>query len=129
MSATILVVLKKILAVVLSLITPLTFGVHYEPFAKYDSQCQVVLEKTDGFMKGVCHAERDFEVLGDANIEWIREDIPFPYLSDGTLSPYYLWWPWRSSSGCPPACWIGPIPPWWRRILPPRIRIPMTGTG
>ncbi len=92
MSGALLVILKKVLALILSLITPLFFGIHWEPLAKYDKECQAVEEKIGGFMKGVCHADPDYETIKDANIEWTRKDIPFPYNADGTIRQRYLDW-------------------------------------
>lgn len=92
MSGALFVILKKILSVVLSLITPLLFGIHYEPLAKYDKECRTVEEKIGGFMKGVCHADPDYKTITDAGIEWTRKDIPFPYNADGTISQRYINW-------------------------------------
>lgn len=92
MSGALLVILKKILALILSLITPLLFGIHWEPLAKYDKECRAVEDKIGGFMKGVCHADPDYETIKEANIEWTRKDIPFPYNADGTISQHYLGW-------------------------------------
>lgn len=93
MSAALLVVLKKILALVLSILTPcLTMIMTFEPFAKYDKDCQTVIEKIDGFMKGVCHDNGEYEMLKDANIEWTRSDIPFPFNKDGSLRQSYISW-------------------------------------
>ena len=92
MSGALLNFLKKVLALVLTLITPLLFGIHYEPLAKYDEECRVAEEKIGGFMKGVCHADPDYETIKEAGIEWTRKDIPFPYNADGSLSAHYLGW-------------------------------------
>lgn len=92
MNGAVLIFLKKVLSVVLTLITPLFFGIHYEPFSKYDKECRAAEEKIGGFMKGVCHADPDYDALKGANIEWTRKDIPFPYNADGTLSQHYLGW-------------------------------------
>ncbi len=92
MSGALLVILKKILSLILSLITPLLFGIHWEPLAKYDKECQAVEEKIGGFMKGVCHADPDYETIKEANIEWTRKDIPFPYNKDGSISLSYKNW-------------------------------------
>ena len=42
-----------------------------------------------GFIRGVCHPNEDFAQLTEANIGWIRIDVPFPYSADGSLSPHY----------------------------------------
>ncbi len=93
MSTVLLVALKKLLAVVLAVLTPpLTLLFAFEPLSKYDNNCQTVIEKTDGFMKGICHDNGEIEMLQNANIEWKRDDIPFPYLKDGSMNPSYLSW-------------------------------------
>lgn len=85
--------LKKVLAVMLSLITPLlTCIMTCEPFAKYDDECIVAEEKIGGFMQGVCHADGDYEMMKEAGITWTRKDIPFPFDAEGNLSPHYLHW-------------------------------------
>ena len=43
-----------------------------------------------GFIRGVCHPNEHYGQLKEANIEWIRIDISFPFEKDGSLSPYYL---------------------------------------
>lgn len=93
MSEKMLNYLKKALAVMLALLTPLlTFTFAYEPTAKYDKNCAEVIEKMGGFMKGVCHARGDYEAMKAANIGWTRKDIPFPYEKDGSLSGSYIRW-------------------------------------
>lgn len=92
MSGALFIILKKALALILSLITPLLFGIHWEPLSKYDKDCRIVEEKIGGFMKGVCHADPDYDTLKGANIEWTRKDIPFPYNKDGSLSQSYINW-------------------------------------
>lgn len=93
MSAVLLTALKKILAVILAVLTPpLTLLFAFEPLSKFDKNCQSVIEKTDGFMKGVCHDNGEIKMIKEANIEWKRDDIPFPYLNDGSMNPFYLSW-------------------------------------
>lgn len=86
-------ILKKLLAVLLAVLTPpLTLLFGFEPTAKFDHACIEVSEKTDGFMKGICHDNGEIEMLQNANIEWKRDDIPFPFEADGSLSPSYVSW-------------------------------------
>ena len=93
MSEKMLNYLKKALAVMLALLTPLlTITFAYEPTAKYDKNCAEVIEKMGGFMKGVCHARGEYEAMKAANIGWTRKDIPFPYEKDGSLSGSYIRW-------------------------------------
>ncbi len=85
--------LKKVIAVILVVLTPfLAVSFAYAPLAKYDKDCTAVVEKMGGFMTGVCHAEPDYELIKDAGINWHRKDIPFPYNSDGSLSQSYINW-------------------------------------
>ena len=85
--------LKKILAVLLAVLTPaLTLLIAVEPTATLDLRDEIVEYKIGGFMKGVCHADPDYELIKEANIGWTRKDIPFPYNKDGSLSQHYLNW-------------------------------------
>lgn len=85
--------LKKILVIMLSLITPLLSCIMTcEPFAQYDENCIVAEEKIGGFMQGVCHARGDYEMMKEAGINWTRKDIPFPFDAQGNLTPSYLGW-------------------------------------
>lgn len=46
--------------------------------------------KAGGFMRGICHSFDDYARLPEANIEWGRLDVPFPYKADGvTLTKDY----------------------------------------
>lgn len=82
----------KIIALLLTIITPFLTMIVGTPFARFDDNVTVAEEKVDGFMKGVCHAEPDYELLNEGNIEWFRDDIPFPYDADGNLSKSYINW-------------------------------------
>jgi len=42
------------------------------------------------FICGVCHPRGDLQMVRDANIQWIRTDIPFPFNEDGTLTQSYI---------------------------------------
>lgn len=42
-----------------------------------------------GFIRGVCHPREDFDLLNEANIDWIRVDMPFPFDKDGNITPNY----------------------------------------
>ena len=42
------------------------------------------------FICGVCHPRGDYQQIKDANIEWIRTDIPFPFNEDGSLNKSYI---------------------------------------
>ena len=93
MNEKLLTIGKKVLAVLLSVLIPvLAAVVSFDPFAKYDPEVRSALEKTDGLIKGVCHADPDYELLHEAGIEWTRKDIPFLYDKDGNISQSYLNW-------------------------------------
>ena len=82
----------KIIALLLTILTPFLNLIVATPFARFDNEVVVAEEKVDGFMKGVCHAEPDYELLQEGNIEWFRDDIPFPFDKKGRPSKSYLSW-------------------------------------
>lgn len=82
----------KLIALLLSILTPFLTFITTDPFVKLDKEIPAVEEKLDGFMKGVCHAEPQYDLLNDGNIEWFRDDIPFPFDKNGNLSPSYCSW-------------------------------------
>ena len=82
----------KIIAFILSILTPFLSFITSSPFAALDKEIPVAEEKIDGFMKGVCHTDPQYDLLNEANIEWFRDDIPFPYDSNGELSQSYIRW-------------------------------------
>lgn len=84
--------LFKIIGFILALITPLASLIVVDPTVPFDKEISVAEAKVDGFMKGVCHAREQYDLLKDANIGWIRDDIPFLYNNDGTISQSYLSW-------------------------------------
>ena len=49
-----------------------------------------------GFMRGVTHPKDQFAQLKDANINWVRFDVPFPFEKDGTLREDYLFFKQRA---------------------------------
>ena len=84
---------KKLLAALLSVLIPLlAFFISADPFAKYESDVKASTEKAGGFIKGVCHADPDYELIKEAGISWTRKDIPFLYDEDGNISQSYLSW-------------------------------------
>ena len=84
--------LFKIVGLLLAIITPLVTLLVTDVTVPFDKEIEVATEKAGGFIKGVCHAEPDYELIKDANIGWFRDDIPFPYDKDGNLSQSYLGW-------------------------------------
>lgn len=85
-------ILMKIVGFILALITPLLSTVVWDPTVYFDKEIPVAEEKIGGFMKGVCHLDPDYKLIKDANVEWFRDDIPFPFAADGSISPHYENW-------------------------------------
>lgn len=85
-------VLYKIIGFLLAVLTPFLSTITWDPFAVLDNDVTVAEEKIGGFMKGVCHLEPDYDLIKEGNIEWFRDDIPFPFNADGTISEYYKSW-------------------------------------
>ena len=56
-----------------------------------NQEVDVFLEKTGGFIRGVCHPNEDYEQIKEANIEWVRFDLTsLPYDENGNLTQGYL---------------------------------------
>ncbi len=85
-------VLAKILGFLLALLTPILSFLLTDITGPCNNEVEIALEKTDGFLKGVCHAEPQYDLIKEANIGWFRDDIPFPYDKDGNLSQSYIRW-------------------------------------
>ncbi len=85
-------VLAKIIGIFLAVLTPFLNIFMAKIPASPSEDVSIVMEKTGGYLKGVCHAEPQYELIKEANIEWFRDDIPFPYDKDGNLSRSYLSW-------------------------------------
>lgn len=85
-------VLAKILGFILALLTPVLSFFFADIKGPFETETEAALEKVGGYMKGVCHAEPQYELLNEGNIEWFRDDIPFPYDENGELSQGYLSW-------------------------------------
>lgn len=85
--------LMRIVGLLLAVITPLLSMICWDPSVYFDKEVTVAEEKVGGYMKGLCHPdEEDTDLIKKANIEWIRDDIPFAFNEDGTLSESYLNW-------------------------------------
>lgn len=82
----------KIIAFILAILTPWLSYVCWDPTVYFDKEISLAEEKVGGFMQGVCHAKPQYDLLNEANIEWFRDDIPFPYDKNGELSESYLNW-------------------------------------
>ena len=86
--------LAKVLGAVLAVLTALLNLFPSNLLSLGDKQTAPLLEKTGGFIAGVCHPQPDFELLRDAGLEWIRVDLPYLYAEDGSgeINPYYEYW-------------------------------------
>ena len=82
----------KIVGFILALITPLASMLVWDPTVYFDKEVPAAEEKIGGFMKGVCHLDPDYDLINGANVEWFRDDIPFPFNKDGSISPSYESW-------------------------------------
>ncbi|MDD4142927.1 MAG: hypothetical protein PHR20_09120 [Bacteroidales bacterium] len=54
-------------------------------FNAESSEETIAFKEKYGIIKGICHAEdtqQDIKNITDANIEWVRQDIPFPFKKD-----------------------------------------------
>ena len=82
----------KIVGFILALLTPILSFFFADIKGPFETETEAALEKVGGYMKGVCHAEPQYDLIKEGNIEWFRDDIPFPYDADGNLSESYLSW-------------------------------------
>ena len=85
-------ILMKIVGFLLAVITPLASLIVATPFSSFDKNVEIAEEKVGGFMKGVCHADPQYDLLNEAGIEWFRDDIPFPFDENGKISKSYKNW-------------------------------------
>ena len=82
----------KIVGFILALLTPVLSFIFVNIKGPFENETEAALEKVGGYMKGVCHAQPQYELLNEGNIEWFRDDIPFPYDENGELSQSYIEW-------------------------------------
>ncbi len=59
-------------------------------FISTHSPASEEIRKKTGFIRGVCHAPENFRQLHEANIEWVRLDIPYPFDENGNIRKAYL---------------------------------------
>ncbi|MBQ3087979.1 MAG: hypothetical protein IJC45_11640 [Clostridia bacterium] len=59
-------------------------------FIKQSSEETKAIRKKLGFIRGACHVTKDYEQIKNANIEWIRTDIPYPFDAQGNIRPEYI---------------------------------------
>lgn len=55
---------------------------------KSSPETEAFREKT-GFIRGVTSADEGYELLKGANIEWVRESLPAPFMADGSVNERY----------------------------------------
>ncbi len=58
-------------------------------FIRNSSEETRAFRKKIGFIRGLCHPTEDFSQIKEANIGWIRIDIPYPFEKDGSISKSY----------------------------------------
>lgn len=85
-------IVSKLVGLLLALLIPVINIIPMPFTTPVDPQVYNVMEKTGGFMRGVCHTEPEYEKIKAANLDWLREDIPYPFNDDGSLSIYYKSW-------------------------------------
>jgi hypothetical protein len=54
------------------------------------AEVEAAEQKTNGFIRGVCHGNTNYEQMKGAGIEWNRCDIPFPFDSAGNQREDYV---------------------------------------
>ncbi len=59
-------------------------------FIKSSSEETKAIRKKLGFIRGACHVSKDCEQITNANINWIRNSVPFPFDKDGNISQSYI---------------------------------------
>ena len=75
--------------------TQIKYGLRYVPANILKSYCipqsspETRALRSRGFLRGVCHPNEDYALLREANIRWVRFDIPFPFTGQGGESPAY----------------------------------------
>ncbi len=84
--------LTSVLGFILALLTPLASLILTDPSVPFDKEIGIVEEKVGGFIKGICHTHEEYDLITDANIEWLREDMPLPFDANGNISPSYQHW-------------------------------------
>ena len=84
--------LTRILGFLLAVLIPIV-SLLFVPFTRpVDPASAKLQEQLGGFVCGICHTEPDYEKIKAANIDWLREDIPYPFDFTGAPSQYYQDW-------------------------------------
>ncbi len=84
--------LMSIIGFILAVLTPFANLLLNDLSVPFDKNISITEEKAGGFIKGICHTHNEYDMINEANIEWIREDMPMPILADGSPNPSYLNW-------------------------------------
>lgn len=58
-------------------------------FMKKSSEETKAFREKHGFIKGVSSADEGYELLKGANIGWVRESLPAPFMKDGSVNERY----------------------------------------
>ena len=84
--------LTKIGGFLLAVLIPFV-SLLFVPFSRpIDSKATALREQMGGFMCGICHTVPEYDKIKEANIDWLREDIPYPFDENGEPSFYYEYW-------------------------------------
>ena len=62
-------------------------GSYFKPLG--NAETEAFRRRAGGFICGVCHPNENYDQIRQANIGWIRIDIPFPYDRNGAVRPCY----------------------------------------
>lgn len=63
------------------------------PFTRpIDLKAMKLREQMGGFMTGICHTDPEYDKIKAANINWLREDIPYPFDAKGRQTDSYKNW-------------------------------------
>jgi hypothetical protein len=76
------------LAPTLTQVPPALLVYPFKP--KTSREVETAKQKADGFIRGVCHGNTNYEQMKGAGIEWNRCDIPFPFDSNGNQQESYI---------------------------------------
>lgn len=54
-----------------------------------NARVESFIEQNDGYIRGICHPNENYDLLTDGGFNWVRFDIPYPYNADGSVSGAY----------------------------------------
>lgn len=91
-------IILKFLSIVLAILAPLFSLFVMTSDVRSDASVVAAKAQAGGFIEGVCHPKlSDSKLMHEANIGWIRIDVPFPFNDDGSVSNRYKGWKWLAS--------------------------------